>query len=128
MTTSQKTYMRSVTAMRKSKSRLELRVGLRAWSQNAVGRSKFRSRTGSASFARRRVLTTLTAEKQTPEVIAQVPARPTPSSSPASPVGPKLEKVPFAVRPRSGFRLSIRKEMGPLANLRPAAVFADAPG
>jgi 3-isopropylmalate dehydrogenase len=36
--------------------------------------------------------------------------------------GPKWEKVPFAVRPEAGL-LSIRKEMGLFANLRPAAVF-----
>jgi 3-isopropylmalate dehydrogenase len=36
--------------------------------------------------------------------------------------GPKWEKVPFNVRPEAGL-LSIRKEMGLFANLRPAAVF-----
>ncbi len=36
--------------------------------------------------------------------------------------GPKWDKVPFAVRPEAGL-LSIRKEMGLFANLRPAVVF-----
>ena len=36
--------------------------------------------------------------------------------------GPKWEKVPFALRPEAGL-LTIRKEMGLFANLRPAQVF-----